>query len=308
MTNTERIILQRTNAKTRRFQTVREHPRRAKGLPATFAMIANTGVLMVAGIYFIIPVWWLFVSSTKSPQDLFASNGFWFAEFKLWENIVAVFTLNDGEFLRWMANSVLYAGFGGVVATLLGAAAGYALAKFDFPGRGAVFASVIAGVLLPGALLTIPLFLLFSALGVVNTYWSILVPAFVSPFAVYLSRIYASASIPDEVIEAARVDGAGEVRIFLTMGLRIMSPALVTVFLFTFVSIWNNFFLPLVMLKDATLFPVTLGLFNLFNAITTPRYDVIITGSFLSVVPLIIAFIMLQRFWRAGLTAGAVKA
>ena len=133
-------------------------------------------------------------------------------------------------------------------------------------------------------------------------------PAFVSPFAVYLSRIYADASIPDEIIEAARVDGAGELRIFFTMGLRIMSPALVTVFLFSFVATWNNFFLPLVMLKDASLFPVTLGIFNWFNINNQTPYADVITGSFLSVIPLIIAFIMLQRFWRAGLTAGAVKA
>ncbi len=272
------------------------------------AQTVTTFVLIIGAIYFLIPVWWLFVSATKSAGDLFTSNGLLFSGWNLWTNIDSVLTRNGGEFLVWMANSILYAAGGGIVATLLGAAAGYALAKFDFPGRGIVFASIVGGVLLPGALLTIPLFLFFSALGVVNTYWSILIPAFVSPFAVYLSRIYANASIPDELIEAARVDGAGELRIFLTMGLRIMSPALVTVFLFSFVGIWNNFFLPLVMLKDPSLFPVTLGIFNWFNVFSAPRYDDILTGSFLSVVPLIVAFIMLQRFWRAGLTAGAVKA
>lgn len=274
---------------------------------STASQVMTSFILLVAALYFILPVWWLFVSSTKSAGDLFTTNGFWFGEWNFVENVTNVLTRNDGIFVTWVANSLLYAGLGGIISTFLGAASGYALAKFDFPGRGALFAMIIAGVLIPSALLTIPLYLLFSALDIVNTYWAIIVPAVASPFAVYLSRIYANASIPDEIIEAGRVDGAGEIRIFFTMGLRIMSPALVTVFLFSFVGIWNNFFLPLVMLKDSTLFPVTLGIFNWFNITSQVPYEDVITGSLLSVLPLIAAFILLQRFWRAGLTAGAVK-
>lgn len=268
----------------------------------------NGLILTVAAIYFILPIWWLFVSSTKDAGDLFSTNGFWFGDFNLFENVSHVLSRDGGIFSVWMVNSIVYAGFGGIVATLLGAACGYALAKYSFRGRGVIFAGIIAGVLIPSALLTIPLYLMFSAMGLNNTYWAVLIPAFASPFAVYLSRIYADASIPDEIIEAARVDGAGEIRIFFTMSLRIMSPALITVFLFSFVAVWNNFFLPLVMLKDSSFFPVTLGIFNLFKANNQVPYADVITGSFLSVVPLIIAFILLQRFWRAGLTAGAVKA
>ncbi len=272
------------------------------------SQLASTAVLGVAGIYFLLPIWWLFVSSTKSQGDLFATNGFWFGEWNFFDNVGHVLTKENGAFLGWMTNSLIYAGAGGVVATMFGAACGYAIAKFDFPGKGFVFASIIAGVLVPSALLTIPLYLMFSAIGVINTYWAVLIPAVVSPFAVYLSRIYATASIPDEVIEAARVDGAGELRIFFTISLRIMSPALITVFLFSFVGIWNNFFLPLVMLKDSSLFPVTLGIFNWFNRNNQVPYADVITGALLSVIPLIVAFVSLQRFWRAGLTAGAVKA
>lgn len=273
-----------------------------------FSQFGTTAVLGIAGLYFILPIWWLFVSSTKTQGDLFATNGFLFEGWNLLGNIGHVFAKENGAFIGWMGNSLIYAGAGGIVATMFGAACGYAIAKFNFPGRGVVFASIIAGVLVPSALLTIPLYLMFSAIGVINTYWAVLIPAVVSPFAVYLSRIYATASIPDEVIEAARMDGAGELRIFFTISLRIMSPALITVFLFSFVGIWNNFFLPLVMLKDSSFFPVTLGLFNWFNRNNQVPYTDVITGSFLSVIPLIIAFVALQRFWRAGLTAGAVKA
>ena len=134
-------------------------------------------------------------------------------------------------------------------------------------------------------------------------------PSIVSPFGVYLSRIYASASVPDELIEAGRIDGAGEVRTFFTVSVRLMMPALITVFLFQFVSIWNNFFLPLIMLRSQELFPVTYGLYSWntqLNQIPELRTYVLV-GSFLSIVPLIIAFLLLQRFWRNGLGTGSVK-
>jgi multiple sugar transport system permease protein len=141
----------------------------------------------------------------------------------------------------------------------------------------------------------------------VNTVWAVLIPAVVNPFAVYLGRIYAAASMPDELMEAARLDGAGELRIYWTIALRLMSPALVTVLLFSFVSIWNNFFLPLIMLSDQNLYPVTLGIYNWYTQTRQANYNVVITGSLLSVIPLVVAFLSLQRFWRSGLTAGAVK-
>jgi multiple sugar transport system permease protein len=142
-----------------------------------------------------------------------------------------------------------------------------------------------------------------------NTFWAVLLPSIVSPFGVYLSRIYASASVPDELIEASRIDGAGEVRTFFTVSARLMTPALITVFLFQFVSIWNNFFLPLIMLRSQDLFPVTYGLYTWntqLNQIPELRTYVLV-GSFLSIVPLIITFLLLQRFWRGGLGTGSVK-
>jgi multiple sugar transport system permease protein len=136
----------------------------------------------------------------------------------------------------------------------------------------------------------------------------VLLPSVVSPFGVYLSRVYAAASVPDEIVEAGRIDGASEARIFWRVALPIMSPALVTVFLYQFVAIWHNYLLPVLMLNSDQLQPVTVGLANwrqqLNNGIP---YNVTITGAFLSVFPLIVAFLILQRFWRPGLAAGSVK-
>jgi multiple sugar transport system permease protein len=252
----------------------------------------------------------VFIAATKTTSDLFDSFGFALGgEFALAANVTEVFSVNGGIFWRWTLNSLLYSVVGALLATLLAAAAGYALAKYRFRGRELVFGLVLGGVLVPAAATALPLYLLFSQIGIANTYWAVLLPSLLSPFGLYLCRIYADASVPDTVIESARLEGAGEGRIFFTMALRMMSPALVTVFLFQMVGIWNNYFLPLVMLSDEELYPITLGLvtWQSYQGRDIGMYTNVVTGSMLSVIPLVIAIVVLQRFWRGGLTAGAVK-
>lgn len=272
--------------------------------------IVVTGILVVVAIYFLVPVYWVIVAATKTSQDLFGTFGFWFSpNFVLWSNIHDVLTYDGGIFLRWLGNSAIYAGLGGIIATYLAAAGGYALAKYEFRGRNLVFGTILGGVLVPGTATALPLFLLFSQLHLANTYWSVLIPSIVSPFGLFLCRIYAQATVDTSLMEAARLDGASELRIFHTLGLRIMSPALVTVFLFQLVGIWNNYFLPLVMLSDPAKFPVTLGLNNWLSQVDRlPEFYQLTTGGvLLSIIPLGIAMIVLQRFWRGGLTEGSVK-
>jgi multiple sugar transport system permease protein len=267
------------------------------------------GGLAVAAVYFLLPVYWIAVAATKSTGDLFGTSGLWFANPQLLSNLDKVFTFQDSIYLRWTLNSLIYAVGGALVATLVSAMAGYGLAKFWFRGREAVFNVILAGVFIPMTALALPLYLLLSKAELANTYWAVLLPSCVNPFGVYLCRIYAAAAVPDDLLEAARIDGAGELRIFATVALRIMTPALVTVFLFQFVGIWNNYFLPLVMLADPNLYPITLGLTSWYSfADRQPElYQLTVGGAFVSVVPLMIAMVVLQRFWRSGLTQGSVK-
>jgi multiple sugar transport system permease protein len=271
--------------------------------------ILATAFMFVCAVYFLLPAWWLVVSSTKGPSTLYSSEGFWFSQFRLASNLTGLFTYDGGIYWHWLVNTLLYAGAGAAGATFLAAAAGYALAKYDFRGRHLVFSVILGGVLVPGTALALPLYLLMSKVALTNTYWAVFLPSLVSPFGVYLARVYAAASIPDELIEAGRIDGAGEGRIFRTLALRIMSPALVTMFLFQFVAIWNNFFLPLVMLSNTRLYPVTLGLYTWDNEYgQAPQLvSYVVIGSLISVIPLVVAFLSLQRFWRSGLAAGGVK-
>ncbi|MBC7289866.1 MAG: carbohydrate ABC transporter permease [Actinotalea sp.] len=266
-------------------------------------------IMAVFTLYFLTPIWWLLVASTKSRGDLTTTNALWFSDIQLGENLAAVFGYQGGILVKWLGNSLAYAGGGALLATLLAGMCGYALAKYRFPGREVLFNVVLGGVLVPATALALPLFLIFSEVGATNTFWSVFLPSIVSPFGVYLTRIFAAASVPDELMEAARLDGSGEVRTYFTVSVRLMFPALVTVFLFQFVAIWNNFFLPLIMLRDSALFPVTLGLYNwnsVVNQVPELRLYVLV-GALVSILPLIALFLLLQRFWRSGLGTGAIK-
>lgn len=273
---------------------------------------AATLIMAVFTLYFLIPIFWLLVSSTKTLGNFNSTFSLWFSPTSftdLMTNLGHLFTYDGGIFPRWMLNSVVYATLAGAIGTLLASMCGYALAKYHFFGREAVFNTILGGVLVPATALALPLFLIFSQLQLTDTFWSVFLPSLVSPFGVYLSRIYAAASVPDEIIEAARIDGSTEVRTFFTVSIRLMSPALVTIFLFQFVSIWNNFFLPLVMLRDQSLFPVTLGLYT-WNSQVSQIPDIrtlVIVGALVSIIPLLVAFLSLQKFWRNGLGSGGLK-
>ncbi|WP_137844766.1 carbohydrate ABC transporter permease [Microbacterium sp. 2FI] len=269
-------------------------------------------VMVLYGIYTLVPLVWLVVNSTKSQAGLFSSFGLWFAgDFAFFDNLVATLTYQDGIFLRWLGNTLLYVVVGAGGATLLATLAGYGLAKYSFPGRRAIFAIVLGAVAVPGTALAVPTFLLFSELGLTNTPWSVIIPSLVTPFGLYLVWVYASDAVPTELLEAARMDGAGEFRTFFTISIRLLVPGIVTVLLFTVVATWNNYFLPLIMLSDPAWYPLTVGLnqwsAQSIGAGSEPIYNLVIMGSLLTIVPIVIAFLLLQRFWQSGLSAGSVK-
>ncbi|MFE4383325.1 carbohydrate ABC transporter permease [Streptomyces cyaneofuscatus] len=270
---------------------------------------AVNGVLLIAALYTLFPLIWLLTAATKDAGNLLGGDVFSFEGFDLTHNLSELTAYQDGIYFRWYGNSLLYAGIGALGCSLVSVAAGYAFDKYRFRGKEKLFALVLLGVLLPSTALSLPLYLLAVETGTVNTYWAVLIPALVNPFGVYLSRIFSAGYIPDEVLEAARIDGAGELRTFWSVGLRMVMPGFVTVFLFQFTAIWNNFFLPLVMLSDKDLYPLSLGLYNWHsNANADPAfYPMVVTGSLLAVTPLIVAFVVLQRHWKAGLTAGSLK-
>jgi multiple sugar transport system permease protein len=269
-----------------------------------------TIILIIGALYCVLPVLWIVIASTKTNDQLFSTATF-LPSFTggFWTNMQALFTYNNGIFGQWALNSVIYAVGGGVLSTIVAGAAGYALGKYRFFGSKWIFRLIVAAVLLPQIMLAIPQFLLLAKFGMTNNYASVILPQLVSPFAIYLCKIYAEASVPDEIMEAARIDGGSEWRIFWSVGSRLMMPALVTVFLLQFIGIWNNFLLPFVMLNSDQLYPLTLGLYGLMiiTGGQAAQYSIVIAGVLVSIVPLAILFLSLQRYWKVDLISGGVK-
>lgn len=270
--------------------------------------------MLICLVYFLLPLFWLVVASTKNVSGLFNTFGLWFSarDFDFVGNLKGIVTKDNGIFLRWLANTAIYAGISAVGAALLATLGGYGFAKFDFPGKKAMFGVVLAAVMVPPTVLALPTFLLFSDIGLVNTPFAVIIPSLITPFGLYLMRVYAADAIPDSLLEAARIDGAGEFRIFWQVSFRLLAPGFVTVVLFSLVATWNNYFLPLIMLTDPNWFPITVGLARWNQQASAgggaqPIFNLVVTGSLISILPLIAAFIFLQRYWQSGLGLGAIK-
>ena len=263
-------------------------------------------------VYCLFPFAYLLINATKTQADFTSTFGMGFGKtFALWDNIVTVFTYQNGIFGRWFINTILYVVIGAGGATLLAIMGGYALAKFRFPGRKAVFAVLIGSISVPGIALAVPQFLLFAKLNLTNTPAAMIIPSLISPFGLYLMWIFSEQAVPQELLEAARVDGASEFRTFWQISLPLLAPGIVTTALFTIVATWNNYFLPLIMLKDADWYPLTIGLNQWKDQASTAGgqaiQNLVITGSLITIIPLVIAFLCLQKYWQSGLAAGAVK-
>jgi multiple sugar transport system permease protein len=275
-------------------------------------LLGRTTVNVVVGVavlYTLLPVLWLVLAATKNVDALFQSDLFSFSDFSFVENVKDLFAMDKGLYGRWYVNSILYAVIGAATSAFISIAAGYAFDKYSFRHKEKLFGLVLAAVMVPQTVLALPLYLMASGTGLVNTFWAVFIPALFNPFGVYLGRIFSQGYVPDEVLEAARIDGAGDLGTYFKVALRMLGPGVVTLFLFQLTTIWNNFFLPMVMLSDQKLYPVSLGLYqwNSSATVSPEYYPVVIMGSLFAVLPLILAFMLLQRFWRAGMTAGAVK-
>ncbi|MFI6507827.1 carbohydrate ABC transporter permease [Streptosporangium sp. NPDC050855] len=270
--------------------------------------IAPTAILLLGALYCLLPVGWVLVAATKSKAELFSTATF-APGTGLLSNLADLAAYRDGVFWLWMFNTLLYAGGGALLSTAVSAISGYALAKYRFPGRNLIFNLLLGGVLMPSVVLAVPQYLLFSRAGLADTYWSVLLPQILSPYGIYLARVYAGAAVPDVLLEAGRIDGAGHLTLLRRVALPLMLPGMVTVFLFQFVAIWNNFLLPFIMLGDDQRFPLTVGLYTLLaaGANQPSLYNLILTGTLLSIVPLIALFLTMQRYWRTDLAGGAVK-
>jgi multiple sugar transport system permease protein len=265
-------------------------------------------------LYIMIPLYWIFLGSTKSNANIINGFGFWFSPpFSLFHNLRELFTYQGDEYGRWILNTVEYAGTGAVLGTAVAAMAAFVLAKHSLRGRRQILAVIFMSFAIPATALVLPLYLLFIKLHLVNNPLGMILPFAGSAFGVLLMYVYVRAAVLDELLEAARLDGASEFGIFWRIGIPLMLPGCASVMLFSVVAIWNNYFLPFVILSKDNLYPVTVGL-EVWNSSLSQLgeahailYALIVTGGALSIVPTIVLFVVLQRYWRAGLALGAIR-
>ncbi len=206
---------------------------------------------------------------------------------------------------RYLLNSVVLTTAVTLVSLLFNVAAGYAFAKLRFAGRDRIFRLLLGALVIPAQVAMVPLFLLLKQLGLVNSYGGVIVPAMAGIFGIFLIRQYAL-SIPDDLLEAARIDGAGELRIFRSVIVPLLRPIIVTLAVFTSLGAWNDFMWPLIVLNDSELYTLPVALASLAREHVQDN-ELMMAGSVLTTVPVLLVFLVLQRYYIQGLMLGSVK-
>ncbi len=261
------------------------------------------GALAAAVLLTLLPLWWMLVASLSPPGAVDAEPLRLVPRALTAEHYQALFTRL--RLARSLANSALVAGCVTVLSVLINSMAGYAFAKLRFAGRDAILRVLLGALLVPSQVAMLPLFLLLKQMHLVNSYGGVIVPATASIFGIYLMRQYAL-SIPDSLLDAARIDGASELRIYRAVVLPLCRPILVTMAIFTFLGTWNDFLWPLIVLSDADVQTLPVALANLFGEHVQDT-ELVMAGSVLAVLPVVVAFLCLQRQYVEGITLGSVK-
>lgn len=308
------------SAQTRRERRRRERlqardaviPVELYGLKRGTITVITTCCVLFA-LFILAPMAWVIINSTKTQANIFGTFGFWFASpFEFFHTFANLFRDIDGDgtYSHWFVNTVVYSVVGGLGATVLAALGGYGFARFEFRGSKVFFGVIIAGLLVPITLVAVPLYLAYAKVHLINSIWGMMLPSMVTPVGLYLMRTYVELSIPRELTDAARIDGASELRIFFRVALPLMVPGVMTVLLLSIAGTWNNYILPLIIFSNNGLFPVTVGMGLWSQHASTSGdnnlYPLLVMGGLVTIIPMIALFALLQRYWRGGLLLGSV--
>jgi multiple sugar transport system permease protein len=268
--------------------------------------IARHALLIAISIVFMFPFYWMVISSLKEKTDIFTYPVEWWPDPIIWENYATAIHYKGFPFFRFLGNSVFFA-VGVTIGTVLSCAAvGYGFARLRFPGRDFLFMLTISTLMIPAIVTFIPTFILFKTLGMLGSYTPLILPAFFgNAFFIFMMRQFFQ-GLPMELMDAARVDGAGEFRIFWQIMLPLVQAALLVVAVFTFLYTWHDFFSPLVYLAEQSQYPISLGLFA-FRAQRTTEWSLMMAASTLATLPLVIVFFLAQRYFLEGIRMTGIK-
>jgi arabinosaccharide transport system permease protein len=269
--------------------------------------LITTLLLSVIGFIILIPFWFMLVSSFKESSDIFAQGLNIHIDLSSinFSNYGKLFTNNDGIFLSWFKNSALITIIQTVLVLVFCSMVGYGLAQYRFRGRNFIFMLVLIMLMVPGDILLIPLYKLVTNLGLMDTYAGVILPGIVPPATVFFFRQYAI-GIPNDYAEAARIDGAGEFRIFSQIYVPMMKPAFGAMTIMTSMGAWNNFLWPLIVMRSDENLVIPAGLLTAMTPYGN-NYDIVFSGSIMSIIPILILFLFNQKSFISGMTVGGVK-
>ncbi|MEP0761203.1 MAG: carbohydrate ABC transporter permease [Chloroflexota bacterium] len=269
-----------------------------------FNNVSGYSVLMVLAALFMIPLYWMFSTALKSPQQTFAIPPEWVPAPAQWGNFAKVF--DEVPFARFYLNT-LFLVFANIVGHLVSVTlVAYGFARLRFPGRNILFLVMLSTLMIPYHVTLVPRFIMFSKLGMINSYWPLILPAFTgSPFLIFLVRQYMM-SIPFDLDEAAYIDGANRFDVFWRIILPLARPALMLVVVFTFIDVWNDFLQPLIYLTDPDMFTVSLGL-SFFQGARETNWNLLMAGSVLAMIPPLILFFFAQKQLIGGISVEGLK-
>ena len=259
-------------------------------------------VLIILALLFLFPLYWIITGSFKSQQVINAAVPQWFPLSPTLNNYQR---LMQRPALLWLWNTVFICAMAMLLTCLAASMGGYALAKKKFAGRSIIFSIFVIAMALPKQVILIPLLKEMAWLRLHNTLWAVILPTVGWPFGVFLMKQF-SDNIPGELLEAAKIDGAGEARTFTQIVLPMISPGIGALAIFTFISAWNDYFLQLIMLNDTNALTISLGIAKLQSELSTD-FGLIMAGAAVGSIPIIIIFLIFQKFFTRGITMGAVK-
>ncbi|HEU5101048.1 MAG TPA: carbohydrate ABC transporter permease [Roseiflexaceae bacterium] len=290
-------------ARDNQAQTQRGQRRslRRRLLPA-----ARHALLIGVSIAFLAPFYWMIVSSLKQNNQIFTLPIQWVPNPPRWENYSKAINYPNFPFLRFLGNSLFYSISVTIGTVISCAAVGYGFARMRFPGRDLLFFLTLSTMMIPGIVTFIPTFVLFKSLGMLGTYTPLILPNFLgNAFFIFMMRQF-YLGLPWELSDSARVDGAGEFRIFWQIMLPLVRSALMVVAVFTFLYTWHDFFGPLIYLSERSQYPLSLGLYA-FRAQRTTEWALMMAASTLTMLPLVIVFFFTQRYFLEGITLTGIK-
>ena len=269
-----------------------------KSFPVIPALLLITGAIVMVS-----PIYWMFVTAVRPRSEVFAAQPTLWPTHILWSNISAVF--REYPTGQWLGNTATIAVIAVAITVTINLLCGYAFAKFRFPGRNLLFFLILSALMIPIQVILVPEFLVVASFGLLNTSWGVILPRCAEAFGIFMTRQF-MLSLPDELIEAARLDGAGELQIFWRVILPLCRPLIAVLVVFTFMWRWNDFSWPLVVLTDQHRFTIQQGL-NLLKWDPNPNWPHIMSLALISIVPMLVIFVACQRFIVQGIANTGLK-